>query len=192
MQLTHCQRSSHAVVGEGPFTFSCPLARSKNNKTSRRSLTLCAQSLTAHDVGKNCDHSVAAVCVTTPAATSPLAWVVAAVQNCKANKTLTWLRLDDNKVGDAGAAALANALKATVLTCKKCVFTACVRCHRKCRFTKSSEEWPRQLFWQGAFRCFCLWIGGKRSLMSVSRELRAGCSQVDVTQCQNQTGLFEF
>ena len=39
---------------------------------------------------------------------------------------------------------------------------------------------------------FCLWFGGKRSLMSVSWELRAGCSQVDVAQCQNQTGLIEF
>ena len=28
--------------------------------------------------------------------------------------------------------------------------------------------------------------------MSVSRELRAGCSQVDVGQCQTQTGLVEF
>ena len=28
--------------------------------------------------------------------------------------------------------------------------------------------------------------------MSVSRELRAGCGQVDVGQCQTQTGLFDF
>ena len=28
--------------------------------------------------------------------------------------------------------------------------------------------------------------------MSVSLELRVGCSQVDVAQCQNRTGLIEF
>ena len=62
------------------------------------------------------------------------------VTDQKANATLTELNLCYNKVRDAGAAALADALKATVLTCKKCVFRACVRCHRKCRFTESSEE----------------------------------------------------
>ena len=52
---------------------------------------------------------------------------------------------------------------------------------------------PRQLFF-GRVRSgfFCLWFGGKRSLMSVSRESRADCCQVVVAQCQNQTGLFEF
>ena len=40
--------------------------------------------------------------------------VVAAVNDHKANTTLTYLRLDNNKVADAGAAALAEALTATV------------------------------------------------------------------------------
>ena len=40
--------------------------------------------------------------------------VVAAVNDHKANSTLTFLRLDSNKVADAGAAALAEALTATV------------------------------------------------------------------------------
>ena len=62
------------------------------------------------------------------------------VTDQKANTSLTKLDLEYNKVGDAGAAALADALQATILTCKKCVFRACVRCHRKCRFTESSEE----------------------------------------------------
>ena len=62
------------------------------------------------------------------------------VTDQKANTSLTALNLRDNNVGDAGAAALADALQARVLTCKKCVFRACVRCHRKCRFTESSEE----------------------------------------------------
>ena len=63
-----------------------------------------------------------------------------AVTDQKANASLTTLILDNNRVGDGGAAALADALKATVVTCKKRVFTACVCCHCKCRFTKSCEE----------------------------------------------------
>ena len=45
-----------------------------------------------------------------------LASVVAAVQDQKANRALTTLDLAQNDCGDAGAAALAKALKATVLT----------------------------------------------------------------------------
>ena len=44
----------------------------------------------------------------------PLASAVAAVQDQKANRALTTLDLAYNDVGDAGAAALAEALKATV------------------------------------------------------------------------------
>ena len=54
-----------------------------------------------------------------------------AVTDQKANTSLTALNLQWNNVGDAGATALADALKAAVLTCKKCVFRARVRCHRK-------------------------------------------------------------
>ena len=42
-----------------------------------------------------------------------------AVKDQKANTTLTKLNLFKNRVGDAGAAALAEALKATVLTCSQ-------------------------------------------------------------------------
>ena len=63
-----------------------------------------------------------------------------AVKDQKANTSLTALYLTGNRVGDVGASALADALKAAVLTCKKCVFRARVRCHRKCCFTESSEE----------------------------------------------------
>ena len=41
-------------------------------------------------------------------------WVVAAVNDHKANTTLTLLSLNNNKVADAGATALAEALEATV------------------------------------------------------------------------------
>ena len=40
--------------------------------------------------------------------------LVAAVQDQKVNRALTTLFLNNNDVGDAGAAALAEALKATV------------------------------------------------------------------------------
>ena len=39
---------------------------------------------------------------------------VAAVKQCKANTTLKFLRLGNNEVGNEGAAALAEAVKATV------------------------------------------------------------------------------
>ena len=42
-----------------------------------------------------------------------------AVKDQKANATLTALSLFVNRVGDGGAAALADALKATVLTCSQ-------------------------------------------------------------------------
>ena len=42
-----------------------------------------------------------------------------AVKDQKANTTLTVLKMGGNKVGDAGATALAEALKATVLTCSQ-------------------------------------------------------------------------
>ena len=45
-----------------------------------------------------------------------------AVTDHKGNTSLTKLDLWNNKVGDAGATALAKSLEATVLTCKKCVF----------------------------------------------------------------------
>ena len=50
---------------------------------------------------------------------------ISAVKDHKANTSLTVLDLVKNNVGDAGAAALADALQATVLMCKKCVFWAC-------------------------------------------------------------------
>ena len=56
------------------------------------------------------------------AATCALAWVVAAVEHCKANTSLTVLCLAENKVGAAGATALADALQATVLTCGQHLF----------------------------------------------------------------------
>ena len=58
---------------------------------------------------------------------------VAAAKHYKANTTLAYLNLNDNNVGNEGAAALAEAVKATVLLCglelrvpsfHKCCFAA--------------------------------------------------------------------
>ena len=46
------------------------------------------------------------------------------VKDHKANTSLTALWLNCNKVGDAGASALADALRATILTYMKCVFSS--------------------------------------------------------------------
>ena len=108
------------------------------------------------------------------AATCALAWGVAGVQDHKANTSLTDLSLWNNNVGDAGATALADALQATVLTCKECVFRASIRCHSKCRFTKSSEELASSPCSAVCVAAFLILLGveGKSLLMSVSKELR--------------------
>ena len=77
------------------------------------------------------------------------------VNDHEANGTLTELRLNSNKVEDAGATALADALQATVLTCKKCVFRVRVRCHRKCCFMESSEELGVVNLWCSVRCGFC-------------------------------------
>ena len=70
---------------------------------------------TAHDVGKNLDYAGAVVCGSTLLRCG--VGDHCAVQDQKANATLTDLVLWGNDVGDAGATALADALQATVLTC---------------------------------------------------------------------------
>ena len=85
------------------------------------------------------------------------------------NTSLTDLRLEENNVGDAGAAALAKSLQATVLTCGQLLFRASVCCHSKCRFAK------------------VVWRVGVVNLFS---SVRAGCFQVDGVR--TELGLIEF
>ena len=134
------------------------------------------------------DHAGAVVCDSTRC--SHLRACMGAVTDQKANATLTVLDLRDNSVGDGGAAALANALKATVFDVQE----VCVRCHRKCRCTKSSEELASSTCCAAcvaAFVEFFLWFEGRSLFMSVSQKLCSG-SHVDVAECQNETGLIEF
>ena len=74
------------------------------------------------------------------AATCALAWVVVGVQDHKANTSLTELNLWSNEVGDVGATALAETLKATVLTCTQCAFRTCACCYLRCHFTWRCEQ----------------------------------------------------
>ena len=94
--------------------------------------------------------------------------VIASVIDQKANATLTELNLYGNEVGDAGAAALADALQAKVFKCKKCVFRACVRCHRKCRFTKSSAALPSSTCCAACVAAFVIFGGLKRKVLFMS------------------------
>ena len=61
-------------------------------------------------------------------------------QDQKANRALTTLYLDGNNVGGAGAAALAEALKATALTGGQRSFRACACCYQRCHFTWRCEQ----------------------------------------------------
>ena len=63
------------------------------------------------------DHPGAVVCDRLRVNSCALAWVVAAQKHYKANTTLKYLFLEINKVGNEGAAALAEAVKVADLTC---------------------------------------------------------------------------
>ena len=100
------------VVSDGTSILMFSQIRKKTRKKQDHpSVTDCFPVSQVHPVGKNVDCAalwcvIAHICV--------LVSVVAAVNDHKANTTLTGLRLDNNKVADAGATALAEALKATV------------------------------------------------------------------------------
>ena len=81
--------------------------------------------------------------------------VVAAVNDHKANTTLTGLGLDSNKVADAGATALAEALKATV-----CRFISSCSRHVLLMTTDVTSQsgvksWCRQLVVQSVLLLLC-------------------------------------
>ena len=135
---TLCQRSLHAVVGACPFIFFLCIRKKEKQDDSSLPHCVCAQSLTAHVVGKNCDYACAVV---RQHACNHLSAGMDAVKDHKANTSLTEVYLSNNNVGDAGAAALADALQATVLACGSNSFQACASCFRRCRFA----TWFQQL-----------------------------------------------
>ena len=159
--------AENAVVGVITHAANCPLAwvvaviqkkqgerHPDHARCNIRTLTWQAGRAVAHTspasshafpCRQNFDNTGAVVCDSAS---------MGSVKDHKANATLTKLTLENNQVGDAGAAAFADVLQATVFTCKKCVFRACVRCHRKCRFTKSSAAWASSTFLAGCVPVF--------------------------------------
>ena len=135
--FTLCNRSLHAVVGDGGFYLFLCTRKQEKQEDSSLSDCVCAQSLTAPVVGKNCDYACAVV---RQHACNHLSAGMDAVKDHKANTSLIELTLSYNNVGDAGAAALADALQATVLECGSKSFQACASCFRS-RFVK----WFQQL-----------------------------------------------
>ena len=108
----------------------------KIRETTRRSLTRPSLTRLMLMMLRRTWTTLVQWCVTAcmHAATCALAWVVVGVQDHKANTSLTELNLRNNKVGDVGATALAEVVKATVLTCTQCVFRVCACCSQRCRF----------------------------------------------------------
>ena len=119
------------------YLFLCTRKQEKQDDSSLPDC-VCAQSLTAPVVGKNCDYVCAVV---RQHACNHLSAGMDAVKDHKANTSLTGLYLYRNNVGDAGAAALADALQATVLACGSKSFQACASCFPRCRLV----EWFQQL-----------------------------------------------
>ena len=116
-------------------------------KTTRRSLTRPSLTRLTLMMLRRTWTTLVQWCVTAcmHAATCALSWVVAAVEHCKANTSLTALYLAENKVGDAGATALADALQATVLTCKKvCVPTHVLLVTANVASHDAVNSWCRQ------------------------------------------------
>ena len=112
--------------------------------------------------------------------------VITAVQDQKANATLTELSLKSNKVGEARATALADALQATVSACGHTAFQECASCCQRYCFA----QWCEQL---ASPSCCAVSVA---VFTCVSKEnvawrgvLFASCSQVDVALFQNRTGL---
>ena len=183
--FTRCQRGFPSEPQSG-----CLLRLATNKKeTSRR--TDSAQSLNSFPwevLGTTLLQWSVAACMR--AATCALAWGVAGVQDHKANTSLTLLSLGYDEVGDAGATALAEAVKVTVLTCKKCVFRESVCCQSKCASQSRLKNWRRHLVLQCALQLllFSFFLKGNLACCGV---LFASCSQVDVAQFQNRIGLSE-
>ena len=126
----------------------------------------------------------------TRAATCALAWALAGVKDHKGNTSLTKLDLRRNKVGDAGATALAEAVKATVLKCVQQLFTACAGCCNGCRFARWSKQLASPSCCAVCFApsvCYCF----LEENFACCGVLFASCSQVDVARFQNRIGLSE-
>ena len=100
----------------------------------------------------------------------------------KANTTLTRLRLDNNKAADAGATALAEALKATV-----CRFISSCSRHVLLMTTDVTSQsgmksWRRQVAVQFVYTASVFFMSSWKALT------RASSSEADVARFQNRLG----
>ena len=109
------------------------------------------------------------------------------VTDQKANRALTALYLQHNRVGPAGAAALADALQATVLSCGHTTFQECASCCHRCCFA----VWCEQLASPICCAVFVFFSCVSKENVAWRGVLFANCSQVDVALVQNRTGLIE-
>ena len=91
---------------------------------------------------------------------------IGAVKDHKANTSLNKLALDGNIVGDAGAAALAQAVKATVLTCELYLFQGtCFLLPQMSRYTVVLAVGVVRSFCDVCVCCFCVFSSvSKRSI----------------------------
>ena len=97
--------------------------------------------VSTHSLGKNLDYALAAVCGSMHACSHLCVGMgIRLVQDHKANTSLTKLNLSGNKVGDVGATVLAEAVKATVLTCGQMLFRALAFCCHRCHFSWWCEQ----------------------------------------------------
>ena len=92
-------------------------------------------------------------------------------------------------MGEAGAAALADALQATVLTCGHKAFQECASCCHRCSFAK----WCEQL---ASLSCCAVCVAASvffflEENVAWRGVLFASCSQVDVARFQSRIGLIE-
>ena len=113
--------------------------------------------------------------------------VITAVQDQKANATLTKLVLSNNHVGDAGATALADALQATVSVCGHTAFQECASCCHRCCFARCEQLASPSC----CAVCVAFFSCVSKENVAWCGVLFASCSQVDVALFQNRTGPIE-
>ena len=116
------------------------------------------------------------------AATCALAWVVAAVEHCKANTSLTGLYLDGNIRGGRRGHCTCRRLAGNGLTCGQQLFRACACCHRKCHcYMDGVNSWLRRADMQFVFLHLAFFFRpqGKHAVTRIVLKLMWPGSRID-------------